>query len=322
MLAACASNEAPAATATETPEPGTGTEVAKVPEATPAAVAPPPAPAAPKATQAFVVEAGLATPESVLHDVERDVYYVSNINGSPLEADDNGYITKLGADGKVLVEKLIDGAAKNVKLNAPKGMALVGEVLYVNDLDHVRMFDAETGKPKGQILIKGATFLNDLVAGEDGTVYTSDSGFKAGANGFEPSGTDAVYKIGKDKKPQKLIGKPELGGPNGLALVGGALVVATFGSGELYTVALDGTQGTPLKVPSGQLDGVVALADGRLIVSSWGSKSLLAGKLGEPLVPVVENVESPADFGYDAGRNRVLVPLFNANKVVAYDLPK
>jgi hypothetical protein len=319
LLTACAGSETPAATASEAPEPGTGTETAAP---APAAVAPVPEPPAPKATQVFAVEAGLATPESVLHDAKRDVYYVANINGAPLDADDNGYITKLGNDGKVIAEKLVDGAAKNVKLNAPKGMTLVGDVLYVSDLDHVRMFDAENGKPKGQILIKGASFLNDVVSDADGNVYVSDTGMKAGASGFEPAGTDAIYKIGKDKKPQKLIGKPELGAPNGLALVNGALVVVTFASGELYTVALDGTQGVPVKVPGGQLDGVQALPDGRLLLSSWGGKNLLVGKLGESFVSILDGVEGPADFGYDAGRNRVLVPMFMANKVVAYDLPK
>jgi hypothetical protein len=37
-----------------------------------------------------VVKDGLATPESVLYDAASDVYIVSNINGAPAAADDNG----------------------------------------------------------------------------------------------------------------------------------------------------------------------------------------------------------------------------------------
>src|SRR5262249_7581594 len=34
---------------------------------------------------------GFSTPESVLYDADGDVYLVSNINGKPAEADDNGF---------------------------------------------------------------------------------------------------------------------------------------------------------------------------------------------------------------------------------------
>jgi hypothetical protein len=78
---------------------------------------------------------GWQTPESVLYDAESDVYLVSNINGTPLEADDNGFISKVTPDGKITELKWIDGAKDTIKLNAPKGMAISGGVLYVADID-------------------------------------------------------------------------------------------------------------------------------------------------------------------------------------------
>ena len=36
---------------------------------------------------------------------------------------------------------------------------------------------------------------------------------------------------------------------------------------------------------------------------------------------LLEDVESPADIGYDAKRNRVLVPLFIPSKVVIKQIP-
>lgn len=100
-----------------------------------------------------VAEVGFATPESVLHDAIADVYLVSNINGHPLQPDGNGFISRLSPSGEVVDLKWIDGEAEGVTLNAPKGMAIVGEVFYVADIDVVRMFDRTTGSPLGEIVV-------------------------------------------------------------------------------------------------------------------------------------------------------------------------
>ncbi len=44
---------------------------------------------------------GLATPESALYDDQKDVIYVSNINGNPADKDGNGFISILNSDGTV-----------------------------------------------------------------------------------------------------------------------------------------------------------------------------------------------------------------------------
>jgi hypothetical protein len=36
---------------------------------------------------------------------------------------------------------------------------------------------------------------------------------------------------------------------------------------------------------------------------------------------VVSHVPSPADIGYDARRNRVLIPVFTENRIVIHPLP-
>ena len=151
--------------------------------------------------------AGFATPESVLHDTAADLYLVSNINGSPLEKDDNGFISRVSPEGQVVALKWIDGAAEGVTLNAPKGMAISGDTLYVADIDALRMFDRATGAPKGQIAVEGATFLNDLAVAPAGGVYLTDSGLQAGAAGFEPSGSAAVYHVHADGTVEALLKK-------------------------------------------------------------------------------------------------------------------
>jgi hypothetical protein len=104
--------------------------------------------APPRPTAALTIKEGLATPESVLYDAETDTYLVSNINGAPLDKDNNGYIAEFAPDGKVVNAKLIEGGKNKVTLNAPKGSAIKDGVLYVADIDTVRMFDRKTGAPK------------------------------------------------------------------------------------------------------------------------------------------------------------------------------
>ena len=88
----------------------------------------------------MVADVGLSTPESVLHDAGADVYLVSNINGSPLEKDGNGFISRLAPDGSVLALKWIDGEAQGITLNAPKGMAIQDGVLFVAAIDRHSSF--------------------------------------------------------------------------------------------------------------------------------------------------------------------------------------
>ena len=265
------------------------------------------------------VKDGLATPESVLYDADSDIYLVSNINGDALGADDNGYISKVGPDGKMIEAKWLDGAKPDVKLDAPKGMAIVDGVLWVADITIVRRFDVKTGKQQPDVKVPDAALLNDITADGKGGIFVSDTGVDAK---FASIGKDAVYHVGKDGKVTKLIASKDLGGPNGLAPAGdGALWVVTFGSGEIYQVDAKGKKGAAEKLPKGQLDGVVVLDNGDLLVSSWEGKAVYRGKPGAGWKEVISGVESPADIGWDGKRARVLIPVFQGNAIQARALP-
>ena len=277
------------------------------PPAAPADAAPA-APETPKPVRIEGVE--LATPESAYYDDDFDQVLVSNINGTPFEADDNGFISKVTPDGKIAELKWIDGAAEKVTLNAPKGMAISSGTLYVADVNVVRKFDAVTGAPKGEVKVKGATFLNDVVA-HGGVVYVSDSGLKAGEEGFEPSGTDAVYAIDSKDKITKILSGDELGRPNGLAVVGDELYMVGFGNKELSRIDPAGKKREVVaELPHGANDGLVATRDGRLVVSSWECQCLVAGPPSGPFEVVARDLKSPADIGWDSKRERAIVPHF------------
>jgi hypothetical protein len=263
-----------------------------------------------------VADVGFQTPESVLHDSAADVYLVSNINGNPLAKDDDGFISRVSPDGELLELKWIDGAEADVALNAPKGLAIKGDTLFVADIDAVRAFDRLTGRPIETRTIPGATFLNDMAVGPDGTVYVTDSGLEAGAEGLTPSGTDAVYQFGADGEAVPLVSGEALGRPNGIVVDGERILVVTFGTGDVtYVQAGTGVVSGVPKPPAGQLDGIVQIAPGHFLISSWEGRAVYRLGAGGRYDTVVDSVEAPADIGWDAGRSRVLIPLFTANRV-------
>jgi sugar lactone lactonase YvrE len=318
LLAACG-GETPPPAPPPAPAPAPSASAAPEASATPAPTASAPAePAKPPPPTPAVKYTGFATPESVYYDADADRYLVSNINGKPNEADNNGFISVLAPDGTVTTLKWIEGGKGKIKLDAPKGMAIAKGVLYVADITAVRMFDAKTGAPKGDVKIPKATFLNDVGAGPDGKIYVSDTGVKAGEKGFEPTGTDAVYVIEKGKAKPVAESK-DLGGPNGVLMTDKGLVVVTFGSGEVYRLDDKGAKQDVSKPPKGALDGVVAVGDS-LFVSSWEGSAIFKGKLGGAFETVLSDQAAPADIGYDTKRGRLLVPHFLDSTVEAYDL--
>jgi len=293
-------------------------EVSKSPE--PKKPAPAPAEVAKPAPPSplFRITEGISTPESVLYDEVNDRYLVSNINGKPDGVDNNGYISELSPDGKVLKEKFIAGGAGKVKLDAPKGSGISGGVLYVADISFVRLFDLKTGLPKGEIAAPGATFLNDIAVAKDGRVFVSDTGVKTGPSGFEPTGTDTVYVIEKGKLRTIAKGK-ELGGPNGLVALANGVLVNTLNSDEVYRLDEKGVKQDVIKVPAGGLDGMALIAD-VLLVSSWKLPGIYRGSLAGKFEVAWPGLAGAADFGFDNKRSRILVPRFVDNAVEVYDL--
>jgi sugar lactone lactonase YvrE len=259
-----------------------------------------------------IADVGLATPESVLHDDRADIYLVSNINGEPLGKAGNGFISRIRPDGTVEALRWIDGAAAGVTLHAPKGMALRGDTLFVADIDSVRAFHRETGAPLGGRGVPGATFLNDLAVGADGTLYVSDSGLDAS---FAGTGTDAVHRFDA-AGPTAIARGGALSNPNGLAADGEHVIMVPFGAATVHRIpAAGGEAATVATLPAGQLDGVIRLDDGSLLVSSWEAGAVYRVTADGQVTAVAENVEAPADIGWDARRQRLLIPLFMADRI-------
>ncbi|MDH4044416.1 MAG: SMP-30/gluconolactonase/LRE family protein [Gemmatimonadota bacterium] len=272
--------------------------------------------ATPAATAMDIAEVGFATPESMLHDPVADVYLVSNINGELAAKDDNGFIARLSPTGEILTLKWIDGAADGVTLHAPKGMALAHDTLFVADIDAVRLFDRVSGAPLGEWPLDGAAFLNDLAVGPDGTLYVTDTGVEPGEGGLVPNGKDGVYRREAGRWAAVVTGQG-LGNPNGILAEAAGLTVVTFVSGEVYTVDPATGERTMLPKPeAGGLDGVARLADGSLLIGSWGARGIYRLSPDGSYSRMADTVESPADIGLDATRGAVLIPDFVRDRVL------
>src|SRR6478735_4970529 len=112
----------------------------------------------------------LRVPESVLFDATRNKLYVANIDGGPWEKDGKGSIGVLSTDGKIEKVEWVTG------LDAPKGMGLYKNNLYVADVSRVVVIDVTSGKITEKIEIDGTKNLNDVTVSKDGQVFISDSG--------------------------------------------------------------------------------------------------------------------------------------------------
>src|SRR5690606_30084834 len=233
-----------------------------------------------------IADVGLQTPESVLYDEQADVYLVSNINGEPLGRDDNGFISRIRPDGSVEQLKWIDGTTDAVTLNAPKGMALKGDTLFVSDIDTVRAFHRTTGAPLGARGVANASFLNDLATGPDGTLYVSDTGVDAT---FSSTGRDAIYRF-TSSGAEQIAAAPAISAPNGLVVDDQGIVVVGFADSVIVRIPAAGGAPVPIgTAPRGQLDGVVRLDDGSLLVSSWAGQAIYRIGSDASARTVVEN---------------------------------
>jgi sugar lactone lactonase YvrE len=254
-----------------------------------------------KLTKKWEVSQGLKVPESVYYDALHDAIYISNISGSSREKDNEGFITKLSADGKVTNLNWVTG------LNAPKGMGAMGRLLYVSDIDRVAEIDIASGKINRMIDIPGSVFLNDITIDGQGNVYVSDS----------EKSTIHVIRFGN---AELFLYSEKLKGVNGLFFSDGKLLAGV----QDRIVSIDpATKAITDFIPNtGNIDGLVSDGNGNFLISDWkGNVHLVAeGKEKVKLLDTTPVNENAADIEFIPSKNLLLVPTFSDNKVVAYEL--
>lgn len=257
---------------------------------------------APDQTRLLLTLDGFSTPESVRCAASGELCYVSNISGSPTAADGDGFISTITPDGALIA---LD-AFPDAELNAPKGMALVGEDLWVTDIDSLRRIPLDGAAASRVGPIEGASFLNDLAADADGLLYASDSN------------TGAIYRLDPagDGDVSQLLAPGVISSANGLTVHDGALYVVSYArAGGLFQLSLDGAVEQSWESPAGQLDGIEISEEGTFYLTSWASEGVWAGSPDGGWTLSLDGLSGPADLGRDAVGGHLLVPLFSADAV-------
>lgn len=255
---------------------------------------------------------GLQSPHSFLADPSGKAYFISNVNGEPDARDNNGFITKLDSAGRIVTLKFIAGGDGSVELHAPKGMALVDPILYVVDLDTLRGFDKNTGKPVVTISLAGhgsaahrRITLTDVAANGQGLLYLSDT---AG---------NSIYRVdaARQHAVSVFVHDERLAGPSGVAIhpQTGHIIVVSWDKGKILDITPEGAL-TEL-VSNGffssrfeNLSGVDFDRWNNMYVSDQTRGKIWRMTPDKRFQVIAEYLLAPADISVDRGNNLILVP--------------
>ncbi len=242
----------------------------------------------------------LKTPESVFYNEATNQIYVSNINGKPTDKDGNGFISLLDTDGTVRKLDWITG------MDAPKGMAMEGNLLYVTDIDKIHVMDINTAQIIKTIEVPGASFLNDMVLIAPSSFVITDMG------------TNQLLKF-DGNNVTTWLSEGLLVSPNGLAFSNGLLYVGTRDNLLVYNPEVEALE--VYISETGPIDGLIPLASDSFVISDWSGKIT---RLNRERQEIVQNTTDEkiqaADLGYIPSKQWILIPTFFDNRVITIQL--
>jgi len=236
---------------------------------------------------------GFGHVESVAYDPREKVLYTSDFGPAlkPADKDGQGKITKVSLDGKILADGFIKPPG-NV-MNKPKGIWIVGNHLWVTDIDSVWEFDLKTKQGK-KLELPGIQFANDpTIMGK--TLYVSDNRsdqlFSVEPADFltakKPPKISVVFK-GKGVFPNGLYPGPK-----------GTLIMVGFESKDkphgIYEMA-PGKDPKQISANIGMLDGLYRMKNGDLIATDWVSGSVFQWNKTMGKHDLATGFKGPADL--------------------------
>jgi hypothetical protein len=265
--------------------------------------------------QATAVEKGvkpLDAPEAAFWHAESKTWLVSNLGGGlSLARDGIGWLTRYDHQGRLLNARWVEG------MDAPTGIAAVGNLIYVADRSGVHEIDVKEAKILRTIEIPDSKFLNDVAAAPNGDLFVSDFG------------ANRIYRLGRHRKPEVWLESERLENPNGLIVDGDNLVIATWGPmtdpktfavkhpGTILRANLQSRRLTPLGngAPIASFDGIIKVGHD-YYATDWPNGRLLRISKAGVLKEVLTGFFQLADLGYDPKSKTIAMPVMSDNRLI------
>ncbi|GJL50784.1 MAG: ATP/GTP-binding protein [Nitrospirales bacterium] len=265
----------------------------------------------PTSASAQAIINDLSAPQSIIANSEKG-YLVANANGEPGNRDNKGFISQLDDTGKLTHTHFIQGGKDGTVLNSPTGMVIVGDILYVADIDTIRGFMRTTGESVSSVSMTRfhCSTLTGLTANKSGQLFVSDTA------------TDAIYRIdpAQEFAVSLVVQDEALSGPRGLAIHPhtGRLTGVSWEGGKVFEVSESGEikellSNSFFSRRFHNLDGIAFDRYGSMYISDMS-----AGKVWRVLADlkkqvIAEFLVSPAGIGVDREKHLILVPYLYAN---------
>ena len=237
----------------------------------------------------------ITNPESVVWNPVTKCYLISNAG--------SGYILSLK-------DKKEFEVFNKTKLTSPKGMAVLGNTLYVTDQTVIVSYNLKDGKELLRYPIPGAVGLNDIDVSPDGLVYASDM-----------QGNAIVILDPKTKHGDKFR-NPDLQTPNGVYYVQqdttSLLYIVSFRPNAPVQILNLKTRKLSVvpNITVSLADGITRDNDGNWFISSWDAKKVFKYKPDfSEVTTMTDSFTSPADIYYNRAGKELAIPLFNTNQI-------
>ncbi|MDJ0710603.1 MAG: hypothetical protein QNJ14_09445 [Woeseiaceae bacterium] len=244
---------------------------------------------------AWVATGEFCEPETVL-PLPDDTLLVSNV--CDFRERGSGFLTLLDKEGQALHWRIVDG------LDAPLGMALVGDRLHVVDNNRLRVFRWPGYEPLESIDLDTAV-ANDVAVAPDGVIYVTDSA------------RHQVTRRLSDGTQSVLTGQAQFTDANGIALDGERLFV---GGARLWSVKLrTGDVTTIGPAWLADIDGIELEADGTIQLTPVGGP-LIRYRDDDDIQIFAGDGISSANHGYAPRLRLALIPTGFDNTVLAIRL--
>ncbi len=254
----------------------------------------------------------LDAPEAAYWHAESRTWLVSNLGGGlSLARDGNGWLARYDDQGRLLDARWVEG------MDAPTGIAAVGNLVYVADRSGVHEIDVNQAKILRTIEISGSKFLNDIAAAPNGDLFVSD---------FE---ANRIYRLNRDRKPEIWLESERLENPNGLIVDGDDLVIATWGPmtdpktfavkhpGTILKANLKSRKLAPLGKgdPIASFDGIVKVG-GDYFCTDWPNGRLLRISKTGAVQAILTGFYQLADLGYNPTHKTIAMPVMSDNRLI------